>query len=179
MIQERTAKRDRRMNKYLLWIALLGLTLGIFALSWTSSNAWTPPIPIQKMASLFRKSDTENIIDRSHSIDGRIPVGYWHETEKGSSALDAVDKDWDPEERSVVIRYLSLISNESSTVKDGPKVLASWRGLHFCSICDEATGNSDHGDDKYNWPQGFLHYIEKHDVKPPQKFIDHVREKMK
>ena len=116
-----------------------------------------------------------------NSIDGRIAIGYWHETKQGSSSsvYDAIDKDWDKDERQMVLDYLKLASMsavEEQPSGGGPTVLASWRGLSMCRICDQVNGNQCHGDAIYNWPQGYGHYIEKHNVKPPQKFIDHVRQ---
>jgi len=115
-----------------------------------------------------------------NSIDGRIAIGYWHETKQGSSSsvYDAIDKNWDKGERQMVLDYLKLASMsdiEESGGAGGPTVLASWRGLSMCRICDQVNGNQCHGDAVYNWPQGYAHYIEAHNVKPPQKFIDHVR----
>lgn len=53
-----------------------------------------------------------------------------------------------------------------------------WMGSSWCRLC--ATGDADNGaqcftDGFYVWPEGFAHYIEDHDVKPPKEFIDHVR----
>jgi len=36
-------------------------------------------------------------------------------------------------------------------------------------------GCRDFSDGIYRWPEGFVHYVEKHSVKPPEDFIEHVR----
>ena len=117
---------------------------------------------------------TKKPADDPNSIEGRIPIGYWQDDGPGS-AQNAVDENWDPAEREMVISYLKLENDETN---DEVQVLQSWRGLSFCRLCEEANGNSCVGDKQYNWPQGFLHYIEKHHVKPPQDFIDHVRQQV-
>jgi hypothetical protein len=35
-------------------------------------------------------------------------------------------------------------------------------------------GSHDLTDGVFVWPEGYAHYIEKHDVKPPREFIEHV-----
>ena len=144
-----------RKQKLLLWTLLVS-TLCLLLIT----HAWTPPAIGPPVAMAFFKRTDPN------SIDGRIPIGYWTDDDGPGSAQNAVDKDWDPAEREMVTNYL----------KNAPNVLQQWRGLAFCRLCGEANGNSCVGDTKFNWPQGYLHYIEKHHVKPPQNFIDHVRE---
>jgi len=56
--------------------------------------------------------------DDPNSIDGRIAIGYWEDTEKGSTAEQAVAKDWDPDEQQMVIRYLNLVKNDSNDDED-------------------------------------------------------------
>jgi hypothetical protein len=40
-------------------------------------------------------------------------------------------------------------------------------------------GNKEFTDWAYYWPEGFVHYIEEHNVKPPKEFVDHVMKKEK
>jgi hypothetical protein len=128
-----------------------------------------------------------------NSIEGRQAIGYWEDDVPGLGAVDAVDANWDDaEEKQMVTMYLQR-AFASTTDEDtdntnnkphndcdigAPRVLKSWRGLASCRICDEILGNTCHGDANYNWPDGYLHYLEQHQVKPPQHFIDHVRKQM-
>lgn len=79
---------------------------------------------------------------------------------------DFIDKDWDPAEKARVVAYL----------KTG-KMVEGWRGISWCRFnCGEHDmGSTDLGDGTYVWPQGFAHYVEVHNVKPPPEFIEHVR----
>lgn len=99
-------------------------------------------------------------------------LGYWrsmdrrHKTTKWPDPLDFVDPSWDPDERLMVIEYL----------KTRGKVLYEWLGTatcRFCGIrpCGEPTCFED---GTYGWPSGLAHYLEKHDLRVPQVFVDHV-----
>lgn len=111
-------------------------------------------------------------------------IGYWHsvgtdfttgldferyEEKFGSDALplamDYVDATWSEVEREKVALYL----------KTG-KEFGSWRGNSWCRFrCGERLhGFRDLTDGTYIWPESFAHYIENHNVKPVQEFIDHV-----
>lgn len=79
---------------------------------------------------------------------------------------DYVDSNWDAQERAIVIRYL----------KAG-RVNYSYDGWSECRLCEEPNGGDELTDGTYNWPDGYAHYVEKHGVKPPQEFIDHVLHK--
>lgn len=49
-------------------------------------------------------------------------------------------------------------------------------GNSWCRFrCGETSmGNCELTDGVYVWPEGFLHYVQVHHVKPPQQFINHV-----
>jgi hypothetical protein len=162
-----------RNQKLLLCITCISLSLVLFL-----THAWTPPPAIERpMAALFgrqKQTGMKKAADDPNSIEGRIPIGYWQDDGPGS-AQSAIDENWDTAEREMVISYLKLVDDGRN---DEVQVLQSWRGLSFCRLCEEANGNSCVGDNQYNWPQGFLHYIEKHHVKPPRDFIDHVRQQI-
>jgi len=79
---------------------------------------------------------------------------------------DFVDKTWDEKERLAVMAYLKV-----------GKTYESWRGNSWCRFkCDSRylPGYRDLTDGTYVWPEGFTHYVEKHNVKPPVEFIQHV-----
>jgi hypothetical protein len=78
-----------------------------------------------------------------------------------------VDRTWSIREQQRVLNHLSV-----GTMWEG------WFGPSYCRFgCDDDRhdmGSTDLTDGVYVWPQGFAHYIERHAVKPPQEFIDHV-----
>lgn len=113
-------------------------------------------------------------------------LGYWHRPELPKrwgghtrpsklklvlpNPADYVNSSWSGFEREVIVAYL----------KNGMP-WERWFGQSWCRFgCvdeDDLThfmGSQDFTDGVYVWPQGFAHYVEKHAVKPPQEFIDHV-----
>ena len=93
-----------------------------------------------------------------------LPVGFWSESCRPE---DAVDPAWGILERYLVMRYLRAGT-----------ITATYRGSSNCRICECFNGNCDVSDGTYVWPSGYVHYLELHDVKPPQAFIDHVMRKV-
>jgi hypothetical protein len=81
--------------------------------------------------------------------------------------LSFMDAAWAPAEREVVAAYL----------RNG-QPWENWFGPSWCRFgCEderEEMGYSDMTDGVYVWPEGYVHYVERHWVKPPQEFIDHV-----
>jgi hypothetical protein len=86
---------------------------------------------------------------------------------------DLVDETWTNDlngkrEKHKILYYMKM----------QPKV-EHWLGYSWCRICDKHNnGASDQSDGVYYWPEGYIHYIEEHNVKPPQEFIDHVIQKL-
>jgi len=76
---------------------------------------------------------------------------------------DYIDKSWSKGERATIIKHLQA-----------GEYYRRWMGRSECRICGKSNGSCCLTDGTYIWPQGFAHYIEKHYVKPPQEFIDHV-----
>ena len=99
-------------------------------------------------------------------------IGYWRDKEDKKTSIEKdlpyptefIDKDWNKKERQVIIDYL----------KKG-EVVERWKGYSTCRICEKYNnGSRCLGDGQYQWPEGYAHYIETHDVKPPQEFIEWV-----
>ncbi|KKM81992.1 hypothetical protein LCGC14_1324010 [marine sediment metagenome] len=96
-----------------------------------------------------------------------LKVGFW----KGFGAFndqypdvtDHIDPTWTGPEKEAVIVHVGR-----------GKVKRRLRGYSRCRICRERNGSVDLHDGVYVWPSGLLHYIETHNVKPPQEFIDHI-----
>lgn len=77
---------------------------------------------------------------------------------------DYIDDTWDVTERELVINYLENV-----------KVVEHWRGYSYCRFgCDTNMGTTCKSDGSYTFPEGFIHYLKEHSVKPPQQFINHV-----
>lgn len=95
-------------------------------------------------------------------------VGYWKSRYELDlpNVLDFVDSSWSGLEKESVIKYL----------RNG-QVVKRYRGYSNCRICEKLNGTTCHGDGTWQWPEGFLHYIIDHGVKPPQEFIDYCLNK--
>jgi hypothetical protein len=95
-----------------------------------------------------------------------IVVGYWDGPEASGlwpNPQDMIDKEWDPDDRSVVAAYVS-----------GGVIVRSFMGFSTCRICGHENGNLEWSDGTYVWPQGFGHYLTEHDVRPPAPFVEHA-----
>jgi hypothetical protein len=97
-----------------------------------------------------------------------IKVGFWRGRDGDQSEYPDVrsfiDWTWNPNERALVAAYVS----NSRFRGEG------YRGWSDCRICGRNNGSSDFSDRVYVWPEGFVHYIRDHGVKPPSDFVAHV-----
>ena len=95
-------------------------------------------------------------------------IGYWRGTDRGTAKLpppaDLVDRGWDCETRTATVKYLRAGDVRSVGL-----------GCSFCRFCGCVNGSTDLTDGVYLWPEGLAHYLECHDVRLPDEFIDHMR----
>ena len=93
--------------------------------------------------------------------------GYWHSEREPHWPDPAwfVEAGWDPFERELIALYLR-------------SAYVPWAagGLSWCRFrCAERwIGSAEHTDGTFLWPQGLVHYVERHEVRPPDEFIQHV-----
>lgn len=106
--------------------------------------------------------------DMSHTGQGQH-LGYW-KTGRANDPSDLpwpedfIDFDWDLGVRDAVLAWM-----------EAQQHIQSWRGYSWCRICGfGSNGTTDMSDGTYVWPEGLLHYIREHGVRPPQEFIDHA-----
>lgn len=50
----------------------------------------------------------------------------------------------------------------------------SYRGVSVCRICHISNGSREFSCKGFIWPEGFRHYIKKHNVKPSSNFISSI-----
>lgn len=93
-------------------------------------------------------------------------IGFWASTFQPDLPIpwDYLDPTWDRSERTRVVQYL----------RSAPKV-QWWRGYSDCRFCGARNGTTDRSDGTFLWPDGFAHYLERHGVRPPEEFLEHVR----
>lgn len=108
-------------------------------------------------------------------------VGYWRGNPRKSisgdkmvidepelpDVHDFIDKNWDKIERKKVIQYL----------RSNKKERYAWMGWSTCRICGCMNGSTCLTDGRWVWPEGFLHYITNHNVKPPMEFLEYLKQK--
>ena len=117
-------------------------------------------------------------------------VGFWREARKPMCEMfhmtygqgpiessypdvnDFVDLNWKRDHFEEYVRITEYLA--TGKIKD------AYKGSSYCRICGKTdNGSCDITDDVWVWPEGFIHYIATHYVKPPQEFIDYVMEKTK
>ncbi len=90
-----------------------------------------------------------------------LPVGYWDEENPPVPSPIPLPEDL----KAKLVRH----------VQAAPKYLG-YKGFARCRICEETLGTQCLTDGTYVFPQKYDHYIEAHNLRPPQAFIDHVQE---
>jgi hypothetical protein len=105
-------------------------------------------------------------------------VGYWRSTlgpcegtvDRLPHPADLVTPGWLAGNRDRIISYLRA-----------GRTFAEWRGLSYCRFrCAtdiRAMGSRCLTDGEWVWPEGLAHYIECHEVRLPQEFVDGMRER--
>lgn len=97
---------------------------------------------------------------------GLIPVGCWRSREEPLLPDPGwfVDPAWDARERDLVLAHL----------RTAPGLWAS-AGRAFCRFrCGVGAGSHEQSDGRFRWPDGLAHYVERHNVRLPGPFVDHV-----
>ena len=49
-----------------------------------------------------------------------------------------------------------------------------YRGFSSCRLCKCANGSKEYEYKNWTWPEGFMHYVEAHNVKPTPRFIKFI-----
>ena len=92
-------------------------------------------------------------------------IGYWlgEQTPEWRDPRHFVDPSWVSAERAQAIDHL----------RRGTAARA-YLGKSSCRFCGEPVGSLELSDGVFIWPEGLAHYVEVHDVRLPQRFVDHV-----
>lgn len=65
------------------------------------------------------------------------------------------------------IKYLEKILFDS-------KKYLEFENKKKCKLCDQSYSNGTYKLERYIWEDNLTHYIEKHNIKPPEEFIDYI-----
>lgn len=49
-----------------------------------------------------------------------------------------------------------------------------FKGFSVCRCCKQCNGSGEYSHKNWKWPEGLLHYIEAHNVKPSEQFIKDI-----
>jgi len=77
------------------------------------------------------------------------------------------EKPWDGQ-----IQFIDMLQKVQSISE-----IVRYRGMSACRVCGKLNGCATHIVDNWEWPSGFMHYIEDHNVKPTDEFIKFIQEK--
>jgi hypothetical protein len=110
-----------------------------------------------------------------------IEVGFWRK-----SKADDVDARPHPSLLQDVVwfrEHADLATLVIWYVKSQGCIEAYEMGYSFCRIGSECSSRSmgacTFTDGVYCWPEGYAHYLEKHFVRPPAEFVQHILHKSK
>jgi hypothetical protein len=101
------------------------------------------------------------------NIKTYIAIGYWYSDQEEYFPDPAwfVQENYDEEEKNKVIAYLN----------NSEAILYS-RGISWCRFAckKDVPGSSDLTDGVFIYPSGLIHYVECHNVRLPQAFLDKI-----
>lgn len=91
--------------------------------------------------------------------------GYWN-TGKGSElpSPKPSNQEWAGKERFLLA--LDVIQAKNQPI--------AYRGSSRCRICDQQNGSTEYQVNGWQWPSGYRHYIDEHNVRPTLAFQEMV-----
>jgi hypothetical protein len=130
------------------------------------------------------------VITKEHGIVELKKEGFWVES-------DGYDSDgcyktpipnesmWDGQEiflrklkeleDYLLNEYKIYVENRNAGIKlPYPSYVLEYRGSSSCRICGCKNGYLEFRQNGWTWPSGYRHYIEKHNIKPSEEFIDMI-----
>jgi len=93
-----------------------------------------------------------------------IIEGYWAKgpNDTISTYPWPVESDTPMINKDDFLRRLSVV--ETKALRE------SYRGISMCRCCGKMNGNAEYEFGGYQWPAGFRHYIEVHNIRPTSAF---------
>jgi hypothetical protein len=129
------------------------------------------------------------------SVVSRRKVGFWSSgfADAAAAAVPGkvhgpkspvfhVDASWRADERQRLVRALrALQAHLCDTVEDlrlsmpaSAERVICFRGWSTCRICRCKNGTQEFVSTHFTWPEGYLHYIRDHSLRPPAEFVEFV-----
>jgi hypothetical protein len=97
-------------------------------------------------------------------------VGFWWSDDEPEfpHPSEYVDESWDPLERDRAIIYLEQCYYLT-------RIACGYSWCRFGCELSAEMGHGEYTDHVWLFPEGFLHYVRHHAVKPPHEFLEHMR----
>lgn len=126
----------------------------------------TPELAIWEFEKAMSAKGGTNPTAVNHGSVSLIQMGFWSSEQEPDwpDPIMMMDAQWDQFEKETVTAYL----------KNGQR-LRQYMGHATCRLCGDRVGTWDFSDGTFVWPEGLAHYVAAHTIRPPQRFIDHVK----
>ena len=96
-----------------------------------------------------------------------IQVGYWRDHAEEDSDLPwPIHSDTAFDGKDYFLKKLSEVEDLSNKI--------GYRGMSMCRCCNKINGSVTHVYGGYAWPSGYAHYVEQHNIRPPQDFYTYI-----
>jgi len=99
-------------------------------------------------------------------------VGYWNNAENKFPMFPtpvAREKPW--KGKRDFVAALTQLEEMIGEKLVGRTVV---KGANKCLMCGEVKGGTEYQYNEWRWPESLLHYVQLHNVKPDQEFIDYI-----
>lgn len=134
----------------------------------------------------FRCPNNDCDADRLEDCCTQTPeerkVGFWTAHEPGPNNRD-LDLPWPWPNARPFVGQKAFLEKLEDIESDSHASMKRYRGFSTCRCCKEPNGSAEisytftkpeGGRVKYTWPIGYSHYIETHNVRPEQEFVELV-----
>jgi hypothetical protein len=96
-------------------------------------------------------------------------IGYWYSTFEPQYPMPIANNVPFPNKINII---KALQAKEAVAQKKFAK------GWSTCRICKKSNGSVEYESGNYTWPEGYLHYLEDHNVVPDSEFVKWLLPKM-
>jgi len=97
-------------------------------------------------------------------------VGFWYskyEPKLPKPVQQAPDSEWVLAGRPTAFAKLLKAMEKVARCR-------GYKGSSKCRICGKRNGSMEYSYKGWTWPEGYMHYIRDHNVRPPLKFVAFV-----
>jgi hypothetical protein len=97
--------------------------------------------------------------------------GYWYSTQEPQYPKPiAVDEPF--EDKQAIVDAMKKLEKDIYLHKKGNIVY--FKGFSTCRCCKEINGTVEYTYKNWKWPEGLIHYVEVHNIRPSDEFIENV-----